>query len=92
MIALANAGLREIAPDYRGYGISDPPPEPEEATLSDLLNDLLGILDALDLTRVFLMGKDFGARHAYFSPFCTQKGLRSCRIGVSLCASRSLCV
>ncbi|KAB1227441.1 Bifunctional epoxide hydrolase 2 [Morella rubra] len=27
MIALANAGFRAIAPDYRGYGLSDVPPE-----------------------------------------------------------------
>ena len=52
MIALATAGFRAIAPDYRGYGLSDPPPEPENATFVDLLSDLLGILDALGLSKV----------------------------------------
>ncbi|KAF7803489.1 bifunctional epoxide hydrolase 2-like [Senna tora] len=52
MIGLANEGFRAIAPDYRGYGLSDAPPEPEKATLSDLLTDLLGILDSLGLPKV----------------------------------------
>ncbi|KAF7803488.1 bifunctional epoxide hydrolase 2 [Senna tora] len=65
MIALAGAGYRAIAPDYRGYGLSDSPPEPDKATFSDLLADLLGILDELGLAKVFLVAKDFGARPAY---------------------------
>ncbi|KAK2436810.1 epoxide hydrolase A [Trifolium repens] len=51
MIALAGAGFRAIAPDYRGYGLSDPPLEPEKTTFSHLLNDLLAILDALSLSK-----------------------------------------
>ncbi|TKY59301.1 Bifunctional epoxide hydrolase 2 [Spatholobus suberectus] len=64
MIALADAGFRAISFDYRGYGLSDPPPD--KASWSDLLNDLLAILDALALSKVFLVGKDFGARPAHF--------------------------
>ncbi|XP_028775551.1 uncharacterized protein LOC114732438 [Neltuma alba] len=65
MIALAGAGFRAIAPDYRGYGLSDPPPEPEKAAFSDIVSDLLRMLDALDLSKVFLVGKDFGVRVGY---------------------------
>ncbi|XP_004505029.1 epoxide hydrolase 2-like [Cicer arietinum] len=65
MIALAAAGFRAIAPDYRGYGLSDPPPAPEKTTFNQLLDDLLAILDALALPKVFLVGKDFGTRPAY---------------------------
>ncbi|KAJ7968522.1 Epoxide hydrolase 2 [Quillaja saponaria] len=65
LVALAKAGFRAIAPDYRGHGLSDPPPEPEKASFHDLLDDLLGILDALDLAKVFLIAKDFGVRLAY---------------------------
>ncbi|XP_062013212.1 uncharacterized protein LOC133729664 isoform X2 [Rosa rugosa] len=65
MVAVANAGFRAIAPDYRGYGLSDPPPKPEKTTFHDLINDLLGILDALAIPKVFLIAKDFGARPAY---------------------------
>ncbi|XP_054803894.1 uncharacterized protein LOC129307058 [Prosopis cineraria] len=65
MIALAGAGFRAVAPDYRGYGLSDPPPEPDKTSFSDITNDLLGMLDALALAKVFLVAKDFGARPAY---------------------------
>ncbi|PSS04772.1 Lipid-phosphate phosphatase [Actinidia chinensis var. chinensis] len=66
MIALADAGYRAIAPDYRGYGLSDPPPEPEKASFADLISDLVAIVDALGIPKVFLIAKDFGARPAYF--------------------------
>ncbi|KAF3451510.1 hypothetical protein FNV43_RR07605 [Rhamnella rubrinervis] len=66
MIAVANAGFRAIAPDYRGYGLSDSPPEPEKTSYADLINDLLGILDALNIPKVFIIAKDFGGRPAYW--------------------------
>ncbi|KAK9912033.1 hypothetical protein M0R45_035907 [Rubus argutus] len=40
-------------------------PQPEKTSSHDLINDLLGILDALAIPKVFLIGKDFGARPAY---------------------------
>lgn len=54
MIAVAKAGFRAIAPDYRGYGLSDLPPQPENATFSDLIADLLALLDALALSKVHM--------------------------------------
>lgn len=54
MIAVANSGYTAIAPDYRGYGLSDTPPEPEKTTFSDLISDLHGILDALAISKVLL--------------------------------------
>lgn len=65
MICLANAGFRAIAPDYRGYGLSDPPPVPEKTMFVDLISDLLAILDFLEITKVVLVAKDFGAKPAY---------------------------
>ncbi|KAI4304351.1 hypothetical protein MLD38_039877 [Melastoma candidum] len=65
MVALAGAGFRTLAPDYRGYGLSDPPPEPTKASYSDLVEDLVGILNSLGIDKVFLIGKDFGAFPAY---------------------------
>ncbi|EYU27931.1 hypothetical protein ABFS82_13G110900 [Erythranthe guttata] len=65
MTALAGAGFRAIAPDYRGYGLSDPPPQPENATYADLVADLRALFDALSLPKAFLIAKDFGARVAY---------------------------
>lgn len=52
MIALANAGFRAIAPDHRGYGLSDPPTQPDKASFADILTDLLSLLDALQIAKV----------------------------------------
>lgn len=65
MVAVAKAGYRAIAPDYRGYGLSDPPPVPQEATYSDFISDLYSLLDVLGISKVFLIAKDFGAKVAY---------------------------
>ncbi|KAF3618354.1 putative bifunctional epoxide hydrolase 2-like [Capsicum annuum] len=61
MIAVARAGYRAIAPDFRGYGLSGQPPQPEKTTFLDLTNDILALLDALNISKVFLIGKDFGS-------------------------------
>uniref|UniRef100_A0A2N9HH24 AB hydrolase-1 domain-containing protein n=1 Tax=Fagus sylvatica TaxID=28930 RepID=A0A2N9HH24_FAGSY len=83
MIAVAKAGFRAIAPDYRGYGLSDPPPQPEKALFSDLITDLLGILDALQISKVFLIAKDFGAWPAYvFANFHPERVLGVVTMGV----------
>ncbi|PIA28352.1 hypothetical protein AQUCO_07100018v1 [Aquilegia coerulea] len=65
MIALADAGYRAIAPDYRGYGLSEVPSEPEKTTFKDLLDDLLAILDLFSIPKVFVVGKDVGVLPAY---------------------------
>lgn len=52
MLAVAAAGYRAVAPDWRGYGLSDQPPEPEAAAYSDLIEDLLAVLDALSVPKV----------------------------------------
>ncbi|GMP67158.1 hypothetical protein CsSME_00027241 [Camellia sinensis var. sinensis] len=52
MIALSTAGFRAIAPDYRGYGLSEMPPEPEKTTFRDLIDDLLAILDSFGIPKV----------------------------------------
>ncbi|KAK6917519.1 Alpha/beta hydrolase fold-1 [Dillenia turbinata] len=66
MIAVAESGFRAIAPDYRGYGLSDQPPEPP--CFGDVVSDLIGILDHLKIDKVFAVGKDFGVRVASLLP------------------------
>lgn len=61
MLALANAGYRAIAIDCRGYGLSDLPPEPDKATMTEFAQDVVGVLDSLSIDKVFLVGKDSGA-------------------------------
>ncbi|KAM0064953.1 putative soluble epoxide hydrolase [Helianthus debilis subsp. tardiflorus] len=70
MIAVAKAGFRAIAPDFRGYGLSELPAEPEKASFADLISDTASILDSLNISKVFVIGKDFGAIVAY--PFALQ--------------------
>lgn len=65
MQAVAKAGYRAIAPDFRGYGLSEQPKDLENAKWEDLIEDLLLILDSLQIPKVFLVGKDFGAMPAY---------------------------
>ncbi|KAL3849869.1 hypothetical protein ACJIZ3_011751 [Penstemon smallii] len=65
MIPVAKAGFRVVAPDCRGYGLSDPAPEPENTTVADFLSDNLALLDALSISKAILVAKDFGAQVAY---------------------------
>ncbi|MEX0801215.1 MAG: alpha/beta hydrolase [Dehalococcoidia bacterium] len=59
--ALAAAGLRAIAPDLRGYGETDKPDPIEEYTIQKLVGDVIGLLDALDIEKVVLVGNDWGS-------------------------------
>lgn len=52
MVAVANAGFRAIAPDFRGYGLSEQPSEPEKGNFKDLVDDLLALLDSLGISKV----------------------------------------
>ncbi|KAL8235586.1 hypothetical protein R6Q59_016667 [Mikania micrantha] len=83
MIDVANAGFRVIAPDYRGYGLSDIPAQPEKASFVDLVNDTASILESLVISKVFVIGKDFGAMVAYtFALFHPEKVTGIITLGV----------
>ncbi len=59
--ALADAGFRAIAPDQRGYGLSDVPPQVSDYRASELIGDVLGLLDSLHLESAVFVGHDWGA-------------------------------
>ncbi|KAM0001009.1 putative soluble epoxide hydrolase [Helianthus debilis subsp. tardiflorus] len=65
MIAVANGGYRAIAPDFRGYGLSDPSPAIKKLGFSDLVDDVIAIIDSLDINKIFIIAKDFGVRPAF---------------------------
>lgn len=65
MVAAAAAGYRAISPDLRGYGFSDPHPQPQNASFDDFVQDTLAILDFLHIPKAFLVGKDFGSWVVY---------------------------
>lgn len=58
---LADAGLRVIAPDLRGYGLTDAPPHVHDYAIELLRADVLALLDALGIDKVRLVGHDWGA-------------------------------
>jgi pimeloyl-ACP methyl ester carboxylesterase len=59
--ALLEAGFRTIAPDLRGFGESERPLQKEAYQILNVLSDLTGILDALGVERVHVVGHDWGA-------------------------------
>jgi len=65
MEALAAAGYRAIALDMRGYGRSSVPDDPLLYTPFHTVGDLIGLLDALELPEVTIVGHDFGASVAW---------------------------
>lgn len=65
MRALAAAGFRAIAPDQRGYGETDAPAPLEAYTQKNLVADLVGMLDALELGKAVIVGHDWGGAVAW---------------------------
>ncbi|HEX8388684.1 MAG TPA: alpha/beta hydrolase [Sphingomonas sp.] len=57
---LADAGYRAIAPDMRGYGLSDAPTGVAAYRTDLLADDVAGLADALGLERFSLVGHDWG--------------------------------
>jgi pimeloyl-ACP methyl ester carboxylesterase len=63
--ALTAAGYRTIVPDLRGFGASSKPTDPADYAAPVILGDVVGLLDALGLARVHLVGHDWGAAIAW---------------------------
>ncbi|MGB5336273.1 MAG: alpha/beta hydrolase [Woeseiaceae bacterium] len=59
--ALAAKGFRAIAPDQRGYGSSSVPPAVADYRIDELVGDVQGLLDAMDLASAIFIGHDWGA-------------------------------
>lgn len=58
--ALAEAGIRVIAPDQRGYGATDRPEPVEAYDMEHLTGDLVGLLDHLKIDKAIFVGHDWG--------------------------------
>jgi pimeloyl-ACP methyl ester carboxylesterase len=57
--------IRQLAPDQRGYRGSSRPGAVSEYAIDTLVRDLLGLIDALDIDRVYLCGHDWGGVLAF---------------------------
>lgn len=58
--ALAAAGYRAVAPDLRGYNLSDKPAGVAAYAMDRLVADVVGLVKALGAPRVKLVGHDWG--------------------------------
>ncbi|GAB4480027.1 MAG: epoxide hydrolase EphM [Thermoflexibacter sp.] len=61
----AAQGFHVIAPDQRGYNLSDKPCGVKEYGLDELCKDIIGILDYEKIQKCFLIGHDWGAMVAW---------------------------
>ena len=58
--ALVEAGCRVIVPDQRGYNLSDKPKGVNNYSVDILVEDIIGLIDALGYEKVNLVGHDWG--------------------------------
>lgn len=61
MKAVADAGYRALALDMRGFGRSSAPTDPALYTTPHIVGDLVGLVEAMGLPPVVLVGHDWGA-------------------------------
>ncbi len=63
--ALAATGYRAVAPDMRGYGGSDAPPDPESYTMLHHIGDMVELVRVLGEEQAVIVGHDWGAPVAW---------------------------
>ena len=64
---LADAGHRVIAPNLRGYSPAARPQGAENYSIDELVGDVIGLFDALDIERAHLVGHDWGGTIGWFA-------------------------
>ncbi len=64
---LAAAGFRVLAPDQRGYNLSDKPRRVRDYGLDRLTDDAVGLIDAMGRDTACLAGHDWGALVAWWT-------------------------
>ena len=63
--SLIDAGLRVIAPNQRGYSSGARPTDVSDYTTDALVDDVVGLLDALEIDSAHVVGHDWGAAVAW---------------------------
>jgi pimeloyl-ACP methyl ester carboxylesterase len=64
--ALAGAGALAVAPDTRGYGLTDAPSNVSDYAIDKLTADVAGLIKAFGRDRAHIAGHDWGAIVAWF--------------------------
>jgi pimeloyl-ACP methyl ester carboxylesterase len=65
--ALAGAGFLVLAPDQRGYNLSDKPRSISAYNLDELAADIIGLIDAVGRQKAHLVGHDWGGAVAWWT-------------------------
>jgi pimeloyl-ACP methyl ester carboxylesterase len=63
--ALARAGVLAVAPDMRGYGLTDAPPRVEDYAMDTLMEDVAALIAAFGREGAHVAGHDWGALVAW---------------------------
>jgi pimeloyl-ACP methyl ester carboxylesterase len=64
--SIARGGALAVAPDLRGYGLSDAPSEVDDYRIDHLVEDVAGIVRAFGRPSAHVAGHDWGAMVAWF--------------------------
>lgn len=83
LTALADAGYRAVAVDQRGYGRSSTPPRIDDYRITELVADMLGVVEALGETTAAVVGHDWGAPVAWTAAW-TRPEVFTAVVGVSV--------
>ncbi|CAN5910798.1 alpha/beta hydrolase [soil metagenome] len=65
LAALAAAGFRVVAPDQRGYNLSDKPAKVSAYGVKRLVDDVAALIEACGEEKAFIVGHDWGAGVAW---------------------------
>jgi pimeloyl-ACP methyl ester carboxylesterase len=65
LAALAAAGYHAVAPDMRGYGRTEAPPEISSYNILDIVGDVVGLVSTLGEKQAIIIGHDWGANVAW---------------------------
>jgi pimeloyl-ACP methyl ester carboxylesterase len=78
--ALAGAGYYVLAPDQRGYNLSDKPAGLDAYALPELAADVVGLIDWAGRDQALLVGHDWGAEVAWWTALTHPQRVR--RLGI----------
>jgi pimeloyl-ACP methyl ester carboxylesterase len=64
-LAALSESFHIVAPDMRGYNLSDKPPRVEDYKIDQLVGDVIGLIGHFDASQAAIVGHDWGAAVAW---------------------------
>jgi pimeloyl-ACP methyl ester carboxylesterase len=78
--ALAEAGFHAVAPDQRGYGQTEAPSAIESYNILNLVGDIVGLVNSLNVADAIIVGHDWGAPVAWHCALLRPDLFRACAL------------